>query len=219
MKILRGIYQELMKKINTTSETVAKAQEEILNQIKPVEDDGKHRIEELQQITTIECTRNKQEVLKRLEEKHKEIQTDVSERVERVYSNLNQVDGQTKENKEKIQGLNQRERQMQEELDALRDKPCNNTHIITSENRELINFRSYRRNPMEFLKRVEETIEKNRDTRWTTVRSMIDEMFRDNHDNWWTATRPEINNTEDFKTQFRHKYWLESTQNLSLIHI
>ena len=75
--------------------------------------------------------RNKQEVLKNLEEKHKEMQTDVSERVERLYTNLNQVDGQIKENKEKIQGLNQRERQMQEELDALREKPCHNTYIIT----------------------------------------------------------------------------------------
>ena len=62
---------------------------------------------------------------------------------------------------------------MQEELDALREKPCNNTHIITSKNREVINFRSYRRNPIEFLKRVEELIEKNRETRWTTVRSPV----------------------------------------------
>ena len=135
--------------------------------------------------------------------KNKEIQTDVSERVERVYTNLNKVDGQIQENREKIQGISQRERQMQEELDALREKPCNNTHIITSENWELINFRSYRRNPMEFLKRVEELIEKNREMRWTTVRSLIDEMFRDTHDNWWTATRPEINSTQEFKTQFR----------------
>ena len=46
---------------------------------------------------------------------------------------------------------------MQEELDALREKPCHSTHIITNENREVINFRSYRRNPIELLKRVEES--------------------------------------------------------------
>ena len=100
--------------------------------------------------------------------RHKEIQTDISEQVERVYTTINKVDVQTQENKEKIQGISQRERQMQEELDALREKPCNNTHIITSKNREVINFRSYRRNPIEFLKRVEELIEKNRETRCTT---------------------------------------------------
>ena len=175
----------------------AKAQEGILSKIKAVEDEGRIARDELQLITTIECTRNKQEVLKKLEEKHKEIQGDVSERVERVYTNLNQ-----------------QERQMQEELDALRDKPCNNAHIITSENRELINVRSYRRNPIEFLERVKEMIEKNRETRWTTVRGLIDEMFRDTHDNWWTATRPEIKNAQEFKTQFRNKYWSESTQNV-----
>ena len=103
---------------------------------------------------------------------------------------------------------------MQEELDLLQDKPCHSTQIINSDNRELINFRSYRRNPMEVLKRVEEMVEKNRETRWTTVRGMIDEMFKDTHDNWWTATRPDIQNTQDFKTQFRAKYWSESTQNV-----
>ena len=46
------------------------------------------------------------------------------------------------------------------------------------------------------------------------MRSMIDEMFRDTHDNWWTATRPEINDTQEFKRQFREKYWSESTQNV-----
>ena len=46
------------------------------------------------------------------------------------------------------------------------------------------------------------------------VRGMIDEMFKDTHDNWWTATRPDIHNTQDFKTQFRAKYWSESTQNV-----
>ena len=51
-------------------------------------------------------------------------------------------------------------------------------------------------------------------TRWTSVRSLIDEMFRDTHDNWWTATRPEINCTQEIKKQFREKYWSESTQNV-----
>ena len=77
---------ETNEKIKITSETVAKAQEEILSKIKTVEDDGKNRIEELQIITMVECTRNKQEVFKKLEERHKEIQTDISERVERVYT-------------------------------------------------------------------------------------------------------------------------------------
>ena len=120
----------------------------------------------------------------------------------------------TRENREKIQGISIREKQKQDELDALREKPYNNTQFITSENREIINFRSYRRNPIEFLKRVEELIEKNRETRWSSVRSMIDEMFRDTHDNWWMATRPEINDTQEFKKQFREKYWSESTQNV-----
>ena len=49
---LEGYYEDIKKKVSetnekiqTTSETVAKAQEEIISKIKAVEDDGKNRIE------------------------------------------------------------------------------------------------------------------------------------------------------------------------------
>ena len=113
------------------------------------------------QVLTEGCQKKKQEVVKELEERHQELQIDVNNRVEKVYTVIDKIDGLTRENREKIQGISLREKQMQEELDALREKPYNSTQIITSENREMINFRSYRRNPIEFLKRVEELIEKN----------------------------------------------------------
>ena len=83
--------EEIKQTITETNETVIQVREELISKISDVEDEGKNRIDELQQVTTAECTRTKQEVLKKLEEKQKEIQTDVSERVEGVYSNLNQV--------------------------------------------------------------------------------------------------------------------------------
>ena len=67
---------------------------------------------------------------------------------------------------------------------------------------------------MEFLKRVEEIIAKNRENRWTTVRGMLDEMFKETYDYWWTATRPDIQSIQEFKTQFKAKYWSELTQNM-----
>ena len=54
---------ETNEKIKTTSETVAKAQEGILSKIKAVEDEGRIARDELQLITTTECTRNKQEAV------------------------------------------------------------------------------------------------------------------------------------------------------------
>ena len=91
------------------------------------------------------------------------------------------------------------------------------SHIINTDNRDTINFRNYKRNPNEFLKRVEELIVKNRETRWTTVRGMLDEMFKETYDNWWTATRPDIQSIQEFKTQFKAKYWSESTQNMVMV--
>ena len=43
---------------------------------------------------------------------------------------------------------------------------------------------------------------------------MLDEMFKETYDNWWTATRPDIQSIQEFKTQFKAKYWSESTQNM-----
>ena len=60
-----------------------------------------------------------------------------------------------------------------ERLEALRDTPILNTHTCHSENREVINFQNYRRNPMEFLERMEEFIERNRETRWDRIREML----------------------------------------------
>ena len=100
------------------------------------------RATEFYQLVTEGCQKNKQEVVKELEERHQEIQIDVNNRVEKVYTVIDKLDGLTRENREKIQGISIREKQMQEELDALREKPYNNTQIITSENREIINFLS-----------------------------------------------------------------------------
>ena len=45
-----------------------------------------------------------------------------------------------------------------------------------------------------FLERVEEYIARNRETRWTAIKSMLDEMFKDTNDNWWMANRHDIQN-------------------------
>ena len=42
----------------------------------------------------------------------------------------------------------------------------------------------------------------------------MDEYFKEIHDNWWTATRHKVQSYEEFKTQFRAKYWSEATQNI-----
>ena len=89
--------------------------------------------------------------------------------MEGVYSNLNKINSKDDKNKQRIDEMHRREEMLQEEVDAWRDRPCNSNHIINNDNRETINFRNYKRNPIEFLKRVEELIAKNRETRWTTV--------------------------------------------------
>ena len=80
--------------------------------------------------------------------------------------------------------------------------------------RENIDFRAYKKNPLEFLERVDEVLNRNKENRWTIIKGMLDEYFRNVFDNWWTATRHEVNSYAAFKVAFKMKYWSESTQNI-----
>ena len=66
---------------------------------------------------------------------------------------------------------------------------------------------------------MEEHLARIRETRWNNIKSLIDEYFKEIYDNWWTATRHEVHSYEEFKTQFRAKYWSEATQNIVRDHI
>ena len=96
----------------------------------------------------------------------------------------------------------------------LKDRPFISSHIPCNENREIINFRNYKRNPIEFLERVEESLSRTQETRWIVIKGMLDEMFKDVHDNWWMAVLPDIQNFIEFKDQFKNKYWSEATQHV-----
>ena len=147
---------ETNEKLEKTNETVVQVCEEIQNKINNVKNENKTMVEGLQQETVERCEQIKQEV-HQIREENKEgiaqVQTDIGERMERVYNNLNNVESQVSTNKEKIEEIRRREIQLQEEVDSWRDRTCQNTHITNNDNRELINFRNYKRNPMEFLKR------------------------------------------------------------------
>ncbi|KAI0244191.1 hypothetical protein L0F63_007478, partial [Massospora cicadina] len=92
-------------------------------------------------------------------------------------------------NRERIEELRQQEIvQMREEIEIIRNRP------ITA--------------------RVEEHLARIRETRWNNIKSLIDEYFKEIHDNWWTATRHEVHSYDEFKAQFRAKYWSEATQNI-----
>ena len=69
-----------------------------------------------------------------------QVQTDMGERLERVYGNLNNVEGQINTNKNKIEEISRRELQLQEEVDSWRDRTCQHNHITNHDNRESINF-------------------------------------------------------------------------------
>ena len=144
----------------------------------------------------------------------------IRDRCEEISASVDTVRTLTVANREKIEELRQREIvQMREEIEVIRNRPIQGQYIQPTDNRDAINFKNYRKNPIEFLARVDENLARIRETRWNIIRSLIDEYFKEIYDNWWTATRHEVNNYDEFKTQFRAKYWSEATQNVVRDHI
>ena len=80
--------------------------------------------------------------------------------------------------------------------------------------RESIDFRAYKKNPLKFLERVDKILNRNKESRWTIIKGMLDEYFKNVFDNWWTVTRHEVHSYAAFKAAFKMKYWSESTQNI-----
>ena len=101
-----------------------------------------------------------------------------------------------------INKINDQVRQNQEEIELVRTRPTNINSTHTTESREGINFKNYRKTPMEFIARIDEHFNKYRITRWNSNREMLDECFREMNDNWWVATRNEIIDYTQFKKLF-----------------
>ena len=103
---------------------------------------------------------------------------------------------------------------IREELEALRYIQTNITTISTGEIDETLNFMDYKRDPIEFIERLEEHLNRIKETRRNVIKSMLDEWFKNMTDNWWTAVRHDIISYTKFRNPLTAKYWSESIQNM-----
>ena len=128
---------------------------------------------------------------------------------------VNAVKHQVNNDREQLTERQQREfSDLRDEMNRLRAFPNILAGLPHLDGREHIDFRAYIKNPLEFLERVDEVLNRNRENRWSVIKGMLDEYFRNVFDNWWTATRHEVDNYAAFKVAFKLKYWSESTQNI-----
>ena len=141
--------------------------------------------------------------------------TNLGEKCETLNTKVNTMKDQIDSDKVRFTEQQQKEFSViRDEMNHLRTYPAIMTSVSQLDGRENIDFRTYKRNPIEFLERVEEAIARNRENRWPVIKNMLDEYFKNVHDNWWTAIRHEVQNYTEFKAAFRTRYWSESAQNI-----
>ena len=72
-------------------------------------------------------------------------------------------------------------------LDVYKRQPMYYAQNTMPDHMETINFRDYKRNPMEFLERVSEWLNRTRENWWSVIKNFLDEGFKGINDNWWSA--------------------------------
>ena len=148
------------------------------------------------------------------QEKLDEIQSNMSGRMTKISDEVDQVKNQVNGNKEKIESMQHIQLNIQEEMDRLNIRPTCSTHHTTLENRDSVNFKDYRKYPIEFLEGVNEGLSRMKGNRWSIITTLLDDGFKGITDNCWSAVRNVINTYEEFKQAFQSKYWSESIQNI-----
>lgn len=144
-----------------------------------------------------------------------DLQQDVTDKFETINRSVGEVRLQVDNNEKKMEEIQQKELiNIREELENLRNRPVNFMTNSWKEEKEMINFKEYRKNPVEFLGRIDDFLKKNKINTWNDIRNILDEAFRGMLDNWWIAVRAELTNYEGFIQMFKSKYWSESIQNI-----
>ena len=155
------------------------------------------------------------EVQLETQQKLDEVQINIAGRTEIVNNEITQLKTQVVQNKETVENMkNQELINIKESIEILQNRPMYLAHHIAPEQKENINFKIYRGNPIEFLERIDEWFSRIKVTRWNVIKSLLDECFKSINDNWWSAVRNELSNYEEFKRTFRSKYWSDSVQNM-----
>ena len=84
------------------------------------------------------------------------MQDNTSGKIELINVEVNSVKNKINNNQEKIENIQQTQLNMQGDIERRNHGPMCSTHHSILGNRENINFKNYRRNPIEFLERVDE---------------------------------------------------------------
>ncbi len=186
-------WQESNEKIRENVEAVNTLRSEVATEFQTTNETCRHRYEQI--------TNQNKENINRLTERVGNNQVLCQEEFTRVNEIIHT-------NKNLIEQEYQRDlNQLREDMDRYQNRPICQASGNYNVMKEEIKFINYVRNPMEYINRLTEFIARNRENRWEIIKPIIDDGFKDYRDNWWDATRHDVNNFEDFKKQFKNRYW------------
>lgn len=220
-EIKKNIAEEIKKNIEEVMERIETYQVEVNQHVLELHEKVNQTQIELQQTREdlqLQIIRSEEGMRSQIVEVRKENREEIEHNTIRIEENkteLTRIHGIAMNNRISIDEIRFQElSQLRDELEVIRYRPVMYSDKIQGELKDTISFRKHKRNPMEFLARLDEYLERLHIQSWNMIRSVIDEQFKDINDHWWTATRHELNDYEEFKTVFKMKYWSESTQNI-----
>jgi hypothetical protein len=214
---------ELKREVNKTNQEVARMRTEFREREEKLLE--KIEIQMNQELTGVrnemEAIKDKvEEVAKTLEKEQEEqgqklitleVRTDQME--ERIQHNNIRTKGEIAEVQKKVGDLEDQQGKIVEEL---RSKEVTGRQNIIVEcghtsRHELPQFQGNERNPIEYLKEIQNLIDRKGQTiaGWNIIKSEIKNSMHGGARKWWNEHKDQIHNLDDFEREFRKMYWDE----------
>ena len=139
---IKNIKETISQRVDQTKEELIGLKEELTTRINNMEINNKISVTEVQAET---------------QEKLDEVQINIAGRIEIVNNEITQIKTQVDQNKGTVENIqNQELINIKESIENLQNRPMYLAHHIAPDQKENINFKIYRGNPIEFLGRIDE---------------------------------------------------------------
>lgn len=210
--------EEVRKQFESFNQKIIEDNDRLQVQLENVWDSIKDNTENVAQLKadvvmqlsdTEELCRKQCEAVKR----HTEVEiTKLSEEVTGQITNINDQTGKVHERIQVTQdnvniNHHQEWEKLKKEIEQLQNRPAYQTTECRGGQKEEIKYTNYQRNPMEYIQRLSEYMERTGEKRWEIIKARIDGGFKESKDNWWDAVRHTVNNYADFVQKFKNQYW------------
>lgn len=136
------------------------------------------------------------------------LQTAVTE----IQSQTTELTGKVEIHDKKIGKYDTEIKQLKEDITKNTGGPIQIINQCKNSQDETLKFNRYIRNPLEFLKRIEQYFNRNKVKLWEDKLVVLDQYLENEHSLWLSVVKESVSTYDEFVIRFKNKYWSSTIQ-------